>query len=72
MGTNCHLNNVIMLCLLMSQTERCRTCNNSPFAHCRSQFLQRVSEIILLHCENLATYNSFVNRQLTFYPWLLK
>ena len=31
---------------IMLQKERCRTCNNSPFAHCLSQFMQRVSEII--------------------------
>ena len=44
LNTNCHINYVA---LLMSQTELCRTCNNSPFAHCLSQFMQRVSEIIL-------------------------
>ena len=37
---------ISVLRFLMSQIERHRTCNDSLFAHCLSQFLQRVSEII--------------------------
>ena len=30
---------------LMLQTDHCRSHNNSPFVHCLSQFMQRVSDI---------------------------